>query len=71
MKNDIKVLHVYYKKTDEHKYYGSLKVIFDEGIDIGISKDMLYKHDFIAPYVNDKVIIRQDFLIRAPKKVDM
>lgn len=70
MKNEIKILHVHFKKTDEHKYYGSLKVIFDDSIDIGISKDMLYRHDFTLPFENDKVIIRQSFLIRAPKKVD-
>lgn len=69
MKNDIKILHVYFKESGEHKYFGSVKVIFDDHteIEIGISKDMLYKHDFIAPFVNDKVIIRQSSLIRSRK----
>lgn len=70
MKNDIKILHVQFKKTKEHKYYGSLKVIFDDNIDIGISKDMLYRHDFSKPFKNEIVIIRQGILVRAPKSVD-
>lgn len=70
MKNETKVLHVEFKKTKVHKYYGSLKVIFDDNDDIGISKDMLYRHDFTLPFENEKVIIRQAYLIRAPKKVD-
>ena len=70
MKNDIKILHVYFKETDKHEYYGSLKVIYDHNNDIGISRDMLYRHDFKNPYENDKVIIRHAILIRAPKKMD-
>jgi len=70
MKNDIKILHVQFKKTNEHKYYGSLKVIFDlhNYEELGVSKFTVDRHNFASPYENDKIIIKQSVLIRSTKK---
>ena len=70
MKSDIKILHVYFKNTDENKYYGSLKVIFDLNSSeiLGVSKFTVDRHNFNTPYENNNIIIRQSSLIRSSKK---
>ncbi len=70
MKSEIKVLHVYFKNTDEHKYFGSLQVIFDENSYelLGVSKFTVDRHNFNTPYENSNIIIRQSSLIRSSKK---
>lgn len=69
MKSEIKVLHVHFKNTDEHKYYGSLKVIFDLNPPevLGVSKFTVDRHNFNTPYENNNIIIRQSSLIRSSK----
>ncbi|HEX8334506.1 MAG TPA: hypothetical protein VF622_17915 [Segetibacter sp.] len=54
-----KLFHVYLKTKDDHKYYGSLKAIFDDKNDVGVSKFTLDRYDFSKPFENEKVIIRK------------
>lgn len=54
-----KLFHIYIKASEQHKYYGSLKAIFDDKNDVGVSKFTLDRYDFTKPFENDKVIIRK------------
>lgn len=54
-----KLFHLYLKASEQHKYYGSLKAIFDDKNDVGVSKFTLDRYDFTTPFENDKAIIRK------------
>lgn len=69
MKRKIKVIHLFDKRTGEHKYFGSIASIFDENLDIGITYGSLRNYGLSEKYYeNDKVIIRQGYLINKEKK---
>lgn len=67
MKQQRKVYHVEFKRTGKHYYFGSFAAIFDmfseKEIGTGITT-LYYDHDFeLAPYQNNKVIIRFGYLL--------
>ncbi|MDP2234980.1 MAG: hypothetical protein Q8J88_00980 [Bacteroidales bacterium] len=65
-KQQRKVYHVEFKGTGKHYYFGSLAAIFDRfTVDqIGaLIETFWYDHDFdLAPYQNDKVVVRFGYL---------
>lgn len=61
--------HLERKATNTHSYYGGLAGLFEFEKDLGVSIHTLYRFDFSKNYENDKVIIRQGFLVRSPNKV--
>ncbi|MDP3453056.1 MAG: hypothetical protein Q8R90_08885 [Bacteroidales bacterium] len=66
-KQQRKVYHVEFKGIGKHYYFGSLAAIFDcftvDQIGVEIST-FWYDHDFdLAPYQNDKVIVRFGYLV--------
>lgn len=67
MSTQMKIYHVYSKQSKEHKYFGSIKAIYDYYENIGISRHAMYRFDFKNNRVfeNDEVIIRFDYLVRS------
>jgi hypothetical protein len=53
------IYHLHVLATDEHKYYGSLKAIFDDKNDVGVSKFTLDRYKWDKPFSNEKVVIRK------------
>ena len=67
MSREMKIYHVYSKRSKEHKYFGSIKAIYDYYENIGISRYAMYRFDFKKNRVfeNEEVIIRFDYLVRS------
>jgi len=69
MVQERKVVHLYIKATDTHKYYGSVAAMFEnEGKDvIGIAYSSFRAHAGKNIYENKNVIIRIGTLIQKRK----
>ena len=66
------VIHLYFRETDIHHYFGSMANIFEhfkkEQIGIGFGGLRNYGLSPQNPYKNRKVIIRKGILLAKPKK---
>lgn len=60
-----RLFHLYLKKTDQHKYYGSLAAVFLDNKDLQVSEHTLYKYNFDIPYENNICIIRKSYFVSA------
>lgn len=65
-KQQRKVFHIEFKRTQQHFYYGSIAAIFDnfKPDEIGVTAETFYyNHNFeFGPYQNEIVIIRFGYL---------
>lgn len=59
------VIHVQFKETNTHCYFGSVQAIYDyfEVWHVGVAAQTLYNKKFIR-YENDLVIIRKGVLVQ-------
>lgn len=66
------IYHLHIKRTDEHRYFGSISAIFDvfTPINLGVNLRKLYGHKLSKahPYENEKCIIRQGAIVRKSQK---
>lgn len=62
----IKVIHVHFKKTGLHIYYGSISAIYKNYSkqDMGISRNALYREylPVNGEYENEKIKLRKSYL---------
>jgi len=52
-----KIFHLYKKVSKTNHYYGSLKAVFDENKDLGVSKYKLDRWNFEKPFENEVCVL--------------
>lgn len=70
-KQERKVIHLYFKSSDMHYYFGSIANIFEfftpEELGITFASLRNYVVSPTKPYENDKIIVRRGVLLAKPK----
>jgi hypothetical protein len=61
-KRELKVIHVHFKQTDTHDYFGSIVAVYESYSheELGIRYNTL--KNYKLPYENKKVVVRQGVL---------
>jgi hypothetical protein len=64
-----KIFHLQLKEDNSHRYYGSLSAVFSDGLNLGISKSTLDRHDFKTNYYENKICIIRKSVLKTRSEV--